>query len=94
MNLAFITIKTPTSSCLEKAALMVQSKVSRILSVSFGIICNAFVHSTSYLERTTDNALRNTNGSLCSVNHCCVKEIGSTGKSISKVLSNLIGLSL
>ena len=67
MNLAFITIKIPTSICLEKSALMVQSKVSRILSVSFRIICNAFVHSTSYLGRTTDNALRYGKGSLGTV---------------------------
>lgn len=74
------TIKIPTSICLKKAALMMQSKVSRILTVRFRIIYNAFVHGASYLGRTIDNALRNVNGNLCSVNRCCIKEIGFTGK--------------
>lgn len=47
MNLAFITIKTPTSISLERATLMVQSKL-KMLSTNFEITFNAFVHSASY----------------------------------------------
>ena len=95
VNLAFMTIKIPTSICLEKAALMVQRKVSRILSVNFRIPCNAMllfiVLLTLEVEQTMRSEILMAAYILLTT---AVSKIGSIGKSISKVLSNLIGLSL